>query len=94
MTIAPISEIAPPAAPWRFRVSSNVVGPYSPFAEPGVVLPSYGLLHVSGGLKVGSTQLEVGVRNALDRAYPELRAGGFVTPGQPRSVYGTVRHAF
>jgi outer membrane receptor protein involved in Fe transport len=87
-------EVARPAAPWRFRVSSNVVGPYSPFAEPGVVLPSYGLLHVSGGLKVGSTQLEVGVRNALDRAYPELRAGGFVTPGQPRSVYGTVRHAF
>jgi iron complex outermembrane recepter protein len=87
-------EIAPPQAAWRLRVSSNVVGPYSPFDEPGVVLPSYGLLHVSGGLKIGRTQVEVGVRNALDRAYPELRAGGFVTPGQPRSLYGTVRHAF
>jgi len=49
---------------------------------------------VSGGLKVGRTQLEVGMRNALNRAYPELRAGGFVSPGHPRSVYGTLRYAF
>ena len=87
-------EIAPPAAAWRLRASSNVVGPYSPFAEPGVVVPSYGLLHVSGGIRVGSAQLELGVRNVLDRAYPELRAGGFVTPGQPRSVFGSIRYAF
>jgi outer membrane receptor protein involved in Fe transport len=87
-------EVAPPRAAWRLRIASNVLGPYSPFDEPSMVLPSYGLVHVSGGLKLGSTQLEVGVRNVLDRAYPELRAGGFVTPGQPRSLYGTVRHAF
>ena len=86
-------EVAPPAVAWRLRVSSNVVGPYSPFDEPGVVLPSYGLLHVSGGFRVGSAQLELGVRNVLDRAYPELRAGGFVTPGQPRSVFGSIRYA-
>jgi iron complex outermembrane receptor protein len=87
-------EVAPPAAAWRFRISSNVVGPYSPFNEPGVVLPSYALLHLSGGVTVGSAQLELGVRNVLDRAYPELRAGGFVTPGQPRSLFGTIRYAF
>ena len=87
-------EIAPPARPWRLRVSSNVVGPYSPFDEPGVVLASYGLLHASGGVRIGSAQLELGVRNVLDRAYPELRAGGFVTPGQPRSLFGSIRYAF
>jgi iron complex outermembrane recepter protein len=86
-------EVAPPTGAWRLRVSSNVVGPYSPFDEPGVVLPSYGLLHVSGGLRIGSAQLELGVRNVLDRAYPELRAGGFVTPGQPRSAFGSIRYA-
>jgi iron complex outermembrane recepter protein len=87
-------EVAPPAAAWRLQVSSNVVGPYSPFDEPGVVLPSYALLHASGGVRMGSAQLELGVRNVLDRAYPELRAGGFVTPGQPRSVFGSIRYAF
>jgi iron complex outermembrane recepter protein len=87
-------ELAPPAAMWRLRVSSNVVGPYSPFNEPGVVLPSYGLLHATGSVTVGTARLELGVRNVLDRAYPELRAGGFVTPGQPRSVFGSIRYAF
>ncbi|HYL55413.1 MAG TPA: TonB-dependent receptor [Gemmatimonadales bacterium] len=87
-------EVAPPAAIWRLRVSSNVVGPYSPFDEPGVVLPSYGLLHASGSMTIGAARLELGVRNVLDRAYPELRAGGFVTPGQPRSVFGSIRYAF
>ena len=85
-------DIAPPGRPWRLRVASNVIGPYSPFDEPGVVLPSYGLLHLSGGWQLGSARLELGVRNVLDRAYPELRAGGFVTPGQPRSVFGSVAY--
>jgi hypothetical protein len=87
-------ELAPPAAIWRLRVASNVVGPYAPFDEPGVELPAYGLLHVSGGIRLGGAQLELGVRNALDRVYPELRAGGFVTPGQPRAAFGSVRYVF
>src|SRR5205823_14061578 len=37
---------APPRRVWHLRVSTNVVGPYSPFDEPGVELPSYALLHV------------------------------------------------
>jgi len=75
-------------------VSTNVVGPYSPFDEPGVVLPAYGLVHVGGLVQIGVAQLEIGVRNVLDKAYPELVAGHVVSPGQPRSFYGTVHYAF
>ncbi len=87
-------ELAPPAAIWRLRVGSNVLGPYSPFNEPGVLLPAYGLVHLSGGIRLGGAQLELGVRNVLDRVYPELRASRFVTPGQPRAVFGSVKYLF
>ncbi len=87
-------DMSPPTATWHVRVSSNTVGPYSPFAEPKVVLPAYGLVHVTGGTTVGRAELQVGVRNVLNRAYPELRAGGFVTPGQPRSLFGSLRYTF
>ena len=85
-------SFAPPRSRWHARVATNVVGPYSPFDEPGVVLSSYALLHLSGGVRIGSwVELDVGVRNVLDRAYPELRAGGFVSPGEPRSVFASLR---
>jgi outer membrane receptor protein involved in Fe transport len=87
-------EVAPPTTTWHIRVSTNVVGPYTPFDEAGVELPAYGLLHASGGLMVSGAALELGVRNVLDHAYPELAAGGFVSPGQPRSVVASVRYAF
>ena len=86
--------VAPVGAPWQARISSNIVGPYSPFDEPGVVLPAYALLHLSAGYRFASTTLDVGVRNVLDHSYPELRAGGFVSPGQPRTVFGTITYAF
>jgi hypothetical protein len=79
---------------WHLKVSGNAVGPYTPFDEPGVELPSYGLLHLNGGILVGKALVDVGVRNLLDHQYPEVRAGGFVIPGQPRSVYGSVRYWF
>jgi outer membrane receptor protein involved in Fe transport len=85
---------APPASLWSVRVSTNAVGPYSPFDEPGVVLPAYALLHASATRQIGKAQLELGLRNILDKAYPELVAGGLVAPGQPRSVFGTVRYDF
>jgi outer membrane receptor protein involved in Fe transport len=76
----------------RLGASVNLVGPYSPFDEPRVLEPAYALLHLNGGVRLWSrAELDVGVRNALDRAYPELRAGGFVSPGQPRTVYATLR---
>ncbi|MFI5206646.1 MAG: TonB-dependent receptor [Gemmatimonadales bacterium] len=84
--------LAPPGARWHVRVSTNAVGPYTPFDEPGVELPSYALLHLSAGAQLATgTTLEIGVRNVLDQAFPELRAGGFVSPGQPRSAYATLR---
>jgi outer membrane receptor protein involved in Fe transport len=79
---------------WRARLASNVVGPYSPFDEPGVVLPSYGLVHAGVGVGIGRADLSLTVRNVLDRAYPELVAGGKVSPGQPRAVYAGVRWEF
>ncbi len=79
---------------WRARIAGNWVGPYSPFDEPGVVLPSYGLAHVSSGVTLGRASIDVGVRNALDRAYPELVAGHVVAPGQTRAAYGSLRLAF
>ena len=85
---------APPGSPWSVRVSTNAVGPYSPFGEPGVVLPAYALLHASATRKIGKAELEVGVRNLLDKEYPELVAGGLVAPGQPIAVIGTVRYDF
>jgi iron complex outermembrane receptor protein len=87
-------QLAPPALPWRLRVAGSWVGPYTPFDEPGVELPAYGLLHLTAGYAWRDALLEVGVRNLLDRRYPELRAGGFVSPGQARTVIATVRYAF
>ncbi len=82
------------SAPWSVRLSTNVEGPYTPFDEPGVQLPAYALFHASGRLLVGSnTVLRLEVRNLFDKTYPELVAGGFTTPGQPRSVYGGVSYS-
>jgi len=87
-------DVAPEMAIWRFGISANLVGPYTPFDEPGVEVPTYALVHLTGGVRVGSALLDVGVRNLFDKTYPELRAGGFVAPGQPRSVYGSVHYIF
>ena len=86
--------IAPEREWWSIRVSGNWVGPYSPFDEPGIVLGSYGLAHVSGAVQWGTIRLELGVRNVFDRAYPELVAGHVVDPGQPRAVFTTLRTTF
>lgn len=79
-------------APWLVRVSGNWVGPYSPFDAPGEVRGAYGLAHVGGMWRFrNGTEINLGVRNLFDRAYPELVAGAVVAPGQPRSLYATVR---
>jgi outer membrane receptor protein involved in Fe transport len=84
-------DLLPGHAPWRIRLSGNWVGPYSPFDEPGVVLGSYGLAHLSAAWSIGKFEADVGVRNIFDRAYPEVVAGGIVAPGQPRTVYVSLR---
>jgi len=82
-----------PHANWNIKLSSNVVGPYSPFDELGVVLPSYAVFSLTVGVYAGSALIQLGVKNLADKAYPELVAGGYVVPGQPRSVYGTVKYS-
>lgn len=78
---------------WNFRLGANWVGPYSPFDEPGVVLGSYGLMHASGRVRLArAVVLDAGVRNVLDRPYPELVAGHIVAPGEPRSAYLVLRY--
>ncbi|HEX4601678.1 MAG TPA: TonB-dependent receptor [Gemmatimonadales bacterium] len=89
-----VLELAPRAALWHLRASANLVGPYSPFDEPGVLRPAYGLIHLSGGVRLGHTGLELGVRNVGNTAYRELEAGGFVSPGEPRTVYATLRYGW
>ena len=75
------------------QITSNFVGPYSPFDEPGVVVGAYGLLHLSARARLGACAvLDVGVRNLLDRAYPELIAGHLVAPGEPRAAYAGLRY--
>jgi outer membrane receptor protein involved in Fe transport len=73
------------------RLSGSWVGPYSPFDEPGVVLGAYGLGHISASWAFTAFDADVGVRNVFDRAYPEVVAGGVVSPGQPRTVFVSVR---
>jgi outer membrane receptor protein involved in Fe transport len=87
-------QYTPQGGPWSLRLSGNWVGPYSPFDEPGVVLGAYGLMHADFSTTVAGSRVSLGVRNLLDRAYPELVAGGLVSPGQPRSVFVQVRRAF
>jgi outer membrane receptor protein involved in Fe transport len=79
---------------WRAGSQLNVVGPYTPFEAPGVTLASYALLHLEGELLLGRSTLQLGVRNLLDHKYPELRAGDFVVPSQPRTVMATLRYSF
>jgi outer membrane receptor protein involved in Fe transport len=76
---------------WRVRVGATFNGPYSPFDEPGVVLGGYALLHLSGVVQLRRLEMGAGVRNVLDRRYPELVAGHVVAPGQPRALRLTLR---
>ena len=85
-------DLAPPRGSWNVRLATNAVGPYTPFDEPDTRLSPYALLHLSGGVTVAGAHVELGIRNLLDRHYPELRAGGFVSPGDPRAFYLTLSH--
>jgi outer membrane receptor protein involved in Fe transport len=67
------------------------VGGYSPFDQPGVVLGGNGLAHLGLSWVQGAFDANLGVRNLFDRAYPELVAGDVVSPGQPRTVFVSLR---
>lgn len=51
----------------------------------------YGLAHASLTWTQRGIEANIGVRNLLDRAYPELVAGEVVSPGQPRTVFVSLR---
>jgi len=87
-------EVAPPLSIWRLRLSTNAVGPYSPFDMPGVEIKPYALVHAFGSVRFGLATLGLGVRNLLGHRYRELEAGGFAVPGQPRTVYGSLDWIF
>jgi outer membrane receptor protein involved in Fe transport len=84
-------DIQPRHMPWRVRLSGNWVGPYSPFDEPGVVLPGYGLAHLGASWSFDRFEVDGTVHNLFDRVYPELVAGGVVSPGRPRTLMLSVR---
>ena len=80
---------------WLALAGGTWLGSYAPFDEPGVVLGGYGLLHLSGRVRLGTTtSLDLSIRNALNRRYPELVAGHVYSPGQPRTLNGGVTVAF
>jgi outer membrane receptor protein involved in Fe transport len=86
-------DVALPSQIWVAQVGANFQGPYTPFEELGILRPGYILLNLAGGVRVlPRTNVLVGVRNLLDTAYRELESGAQVTPGQPRSIYVTVRY--
>jgi outer membrane receptor protein involved in Fe transport len=85
-------DLAPQSVTWRAHLTGNWVGPYSPFDEPGQVFGAYGLLHASVAFPLAGIDVNIGVRNLLDRAYPEVIAGHLYAPGQPRSVYVSMQY--
>lgn len=87
-------DVVPGHGSLRLRVGGTWVGPYSPFDEPGVVLAGYGLMHAAISARVHGMDVDAGIRNALDRAYPEVVAGHLVAPGQPRTFLLGVRRQF
>ncbi|HKV74477.1 MAG TPA: TonB-dependent receptor, partial [Gemmatimonadales bacterium] len=42
-------EVGPVTGRWYARAATNIVGDYTPFDEPGVEIPPYALVHLSGG---------------------------------------------
>ncbi|HXY30907.1 MAG TPA: TonB-dependent receptor [Gemmatimonadaceae bacterium] len=87
-------DVGPQGGSWTARISTNAVGPYTPFDVVGMEVPSYALLHLSGIWRIKRAQLELGIRNLLDKPYVELQASNSVSPGQPRTIYGDVKYVF
>jgi outer membrane receptor protein involved in Fe transport len=67
-------------------------GAFTPIGEPDARTSPFTLLNARGTVPVTTDlSLALGVRNILDRRYPEVRASGFVSPGEPRTVLLAVR---
>jgi outer membrane receptor protein involved in Fe transport len=86
--------ITPRHSIWRLRAGTSFQGKYTPFEEAvGLTRPAFALFYASGGVRIArGLRIEAGARNILDTQYRELESGYFVTPGQPRTLYGTVHY--
>jgi outer membrane receptor protein involved in Fe transport len=86
--------VVPRHSVWRFRLGTNFQGKYTPFEEAiGLARPAFALFYASGAVNVArGLTLEASVRNILDTQYRELESGYFITPGQPRALYGTIHY--
>lgn len=68
-------------------------GPFTPIGEPDARTSSHTLLNVRGSVSIGGPwSVALGMQNILDKKYAEVRASGFVSPGQPRTLLVTLRH--
>lgn len=86
--------VTPPRQAWFADVGTFVVGPYTPFDEPDVETDPYAVVQVSAGYRIPVVgNLRLGIRNLFNRTYAEVRAGGFVAPGQPRTVVASLEAA-
>jgi outer membrane receptor protein involved in Fe transport len=66
-------------------------GPFTPIGEPDARTASYALLHLRATVPLGGAwSAGIGVQNVLDTKYPEVRASGFISPGQPRTLLVTL----
>ena len=75
----------------RGSVWAAYTGPFTPVGEPDTRTDGFTLLHVRATAPLGTKwSVGVGVQNILDTRYPELRAAGFVSPGQPRTMLLTL----
>jgi outer membrane cobalamin receptor len=67
-------------------------GPFTPVGEPDALASAHTLLHARALVPLhAGWSLGLGVQNILDTQYAELRASGFVSPGQPRTLLVTLR---
>jgi hypothetical protein len=81
----------------RFSARSMIrfSGPYTPIGEPGVETQAYAVLDFGASLdlpKLGGV-LDLELQNAFDTKYPEIRASGFINPGQPRTLRAAIHLA-
>jgi outer membrane receptor protein involved in Fe transport len=68
-------------------------GPFTPVGEPDMRTSAFTLVHVRAIAAVsGPWSVSFGVQNIFDKRYAEVRASGFVSPGQPRTLLMTLRH--
>ncbi len=86
--------VAPRHSIWRLRVGTNFQGKYTPFEEAlGLTRPAFALFYASAGVRLTrGLSLDASVRNILDTQYRELESGYFITPGQTRTLYGTIHY--